>query len=183
VHLASSAMDTYEAVLEARFCVLYRGAILKVFKLAVSKVDSSLYLFPYAPAGMYYFGRLSIPAGERSASVPFDEQETSEETPKLSIHESGATPHQGRRSDGRPDVCITLFRTAWRTHRNGYMRSLQWLGTPWRTSQEVRLATECQFQNVSFWSVEGARGEEIQQIQRARNSTNPTRRAGMGAQV
>lgn len=82
-------MPVYEGVTEARLCVSYRGQVLRVCKLAVSRTDSSLYLFPYGPAGEYYFGRLSIPAGEQSATIPFDQQETSANTPKISIHESG----------------------------------------------------------------------------------------------
>lgn len=82
-------MPVYEAVTEARLCVSYRAEVLRVCKLAVSKTDSSLYLFPYGPAGEYYFGRLSIPAGKQSATIPFDQQETSANIPKISIHESG----------------------------------------------------------------------------------------------
>ncbi len=82
-------MPVYEGVTEARLCVSYRGQVFRVCKLAVSKVDSSLYLFPYGPAGVYFFGRLSIPAGEQSATIPFDQQETSADIPKISIHESG----------------------------------------------------------------------------------------------
>lgn len=82
-------MPVYEGVTEARLCVSYGGQVLRVCKLAVSKTDSSLYLFPYGPTGEYFFGRLSIPADEQSATVPFDQQETSASVPKISIHESG----------------------------------------------------------------------------------------------
>jgi hypothetical protein len=82
-------MPGYEGVTEARLCVSYRGQVLRACKFAVSKADGSIYLFPYGTSGAYFFGRLSIPAGERSATVPFDQQETSASVPKISIHESG----------------------------------------------------------------------------------------------
>lgn len=67
----------------------YAGDPLKVCKLAFSQRDSSLYLFPYATTGEYHFGRNSIPQGEQEATIPFDQQESSNQTPKISIHESG----------------------------------------------------------------------------------------------
>jgi hypothetical protein len=72
-----------------RFVVDRGGSLLQVCKLGFSAADVSLYLFPYSPSGKYSFGRMLFPASERSSTVPFDEQESSIETPKLSIHESG----------------------------------------------------------------------------------------------
>jgi hypothetical protein len=95
------AVTTYEDLVEVRFCVEYIGDPLRVCKLTFSQQDSSLYLFPYAPTGEYHFGRLSIPQGEQEATIPFDQQETSDQTPKISIHESGQVHVKaGRRMAG-----------------------------------------------------------------------------------
>jgi hypothetical protein len=72
-----------------RFVVDRGGSLLQVCKLGFSAADASLYLFPYSPGSNYSFGRMLFPASEESSTVPFDEQESSAETPKLSIHESG----------------------------------------------------------------------------------------------
>jgi hypothetical protein len=77
------------AVREARILVGYRESAYRLCKLAWSKTDASFYIFPYATAGLYSLGRHSVPNDSAEATVPFDQQETSTMTPKLSIHESG----------------------------------------------------------------------------------------------
>ncbi len=82
-------MATHRTVTTVRFCVRFHDAVLRVCKAAFSGQDGSIYLFRYGARGEYHFGRSSIPAGQQEATVPFDQQEASDSTPKLSFHESG----------------------------------------------------------------------------------------------
>ncbi len=70
-------------VREARILVQYRESVFRLCKFAWSKTDASFYIFPYAIAGLYFFGRHSIPSDSAEVTVPFDQQETSAKTPKL----------------------------------------------------------------------------------------------------
>jgi len=72
-----------------RILIEFDDVIRQVCKLAWSTNDASLYVFPYAPEGTFYFGQSSIPAGKTYARVPFEEQGSSDATPHLSIHRTG----------------------------------------------------------------------------------------------
>jgi hypothetical protein len=54
-----------------------------------SKSDASLYLFPYAPHGRYFFGGRHMDEVAFEDQVRFSDDPFSEAVPKLSIHESG----------------------------------------------------------------------------------------------
>jgi hypothetical protein len=80
---------TSELIREVRILADQGGDLRSLCKIALSQSDGSLYLFPYSAGGSFHFGRSSIPADEGQATIPFDDQETSPRTPKLSIHETG----------------------------------------------------------------------------------------------
>ncbi len=80
---------TYEDVKPVRMLVAQGGKISRLCKLGWTAGDASLYVFPYALEGRFHFGRASIPSSSERATVPFNNQETSESMPKLSVHESG----------------------------------------------------------------------------------------------
>lgn len=82
-------MTTYSRVRAVRLLVAHGGTIRRLSKVAWAADDASLYIFPYGREGRFHFGRASIPASEATATVPFDDQETSASVPKLSLHESG----------------------------------------------------------------------------------------------
>lgn len=77
-----------------RFLVKIREEYFSYFKVAVSKNDASIYLFPYAKTGRYYSGLCKLPEvyssrGKREVKVDYAEQLSAEKMPKLSIHETG----------------------------------------------------------------------------------------------
>lgn len=75
---------------EIRLLVQQDDLIWKVCKLAFSNTDASIYIFPYARAGYYYYGSQSIPEMQIQHTFNFVEHGVSSDSiPKLSIHESG----------------------------------------------------------------------------------------------
>lgn len=76
-------------VRELRLLVDLDGDVRSICKLAFSNRDASLYLFPYAPSGRYYYGDRSMKDVEFEDTFRFTDDNFSERVPKLSIHESG----------------------------------------------------------------------------------------------
>jgi hypothetical protein len=76
-------------VREVRILVRYGKNVRKIFKMALSQKDTSLYLFPYARQGTYFCGRRSMAGGQTCDSFDFTTGFEEESVPKLSIHESG----------------------------------------------------------------------------------------------
>lgn len=74
---------------EVRILIQWRNSLRKLCKIAFSDSDASLYLFPYAIEGKYHYGSKIMPSKEASLSFDFAEDIFQEQTPKLSIHESG----------------------------------------------------------------------------------------------
>ncbi|MEW6716383.1 MAG: hypothetical protein AB1345_02600 [Chloroflexota bacterium] len=74
---------------EVRILIQWRNSLRKLCKIAFVSRDASLYLFPYAPQGKYYYGSKTMPAKQVSLSFDFTEDIYQEQTPKLSIHEKG----------------------------------------------------------------------------------------------
>ena len=74
---------------EVRFLVEHQGKFLRLFKLAFSRRDASIYLFPYAPTGKYYFGGRSMPDANFKDTFDYTSNHFAKNVPKLSIHESG----------------------------------------------------------------------------------------------
>ena len=77
------------SVRELRILIKHRGMLRQVCKFAFSRSDASLYLFPYAAQGRYYYGSRSL--GEKQAQDTFDFTAgfVEDKVPKLSIHETG----------------------------------------------------------------------------------------------
>lgn len=61
----------------------------RLCKVAFSHRDASLYLFPYAAHGKYYYGGRSFAENQLQDSFNFTNGFSAESIPKLSIHESG----------------------------------------------------------------------------------------------
>lgn len=78
-----------ENVRELRLPVDLGNDVRAICKLSFSKRDVSLYLFPYAPSGRYYYGGSTIEGVEFQYTIQLTDQKYSEDLPKLSIHESG----------------------------------------------------------------------------------------------
>jgi len=74
---------------ELRLLLRWRGNLYKICKLAFSSTDASIYVFPYATSGRFYFRQANIHAGESSKNIAFTEDKMQETTPKISIHSSG----------------------------------------------------------------------------------------------
>lgn len=74
---------------EFRLLVKYLGKMYRLCKFAFSKSDASIYLFPYAPNGKYFFGKRSMPEKEFVDEFDYSLGGYTEDVPKLSIHESG----------------------------------------------------------------------------------------------
>ena len=74
---------------ELRLLVDLGNDLRKLAKVAFSKSDASLYLFPYAPHGRYYFGGRHMNEVEFEDQVRFSDDTFSDTLPKLSIHETG----------------------------------------------------------------------------------------------
>ena len=81
---------------EARVLVDHRGSVRRVCKLAFSHQDASLYLFPYAACGSYYYGGRSLTEAQFQDTFDFTKEFSANSIPKLSIHESGQV-HVGTR--------------------------------------------------------------------------------------
>lgn len=74
---------------ELRLLVDLGNDLRKIAKVAFSKSDASLYLFPYAPNGKYFFGGRHMEEVEFEDKIRFADDLYSENVPKLSIHETG----------------------------------------------------------------------------------------------
>lgn len=78
------------SIREFRFLVAYAGTHRKICKLTFSNKDASIYIFPYARQGRFFFGSQAM--GEQQIEQTFNFTEGSgfsEQIPKLSLHESG----------------------------------------------------------------------------------------------
>lgn len=58
-------------------------------KIAVSRADASLYLFPYAASGRYHYGTQALGEGQAELTFDYTTQAATDRVPKISIHESG----------------------------------------------------------------------------------------------
>jgi len=74
---------------ELRLLVDLGNDVRKIAKIAFSNSDASLYLFPYAPSGKYYYGGRHMDEVEFEDNVKFTDDLFSDRVPKLSIHETG----------------------------------------------------------------------------------------------
>lgn len=74
---------------EVRFLVQWRNSLRKLCKIAFSSKDASLYLFPYALKGKYHYGKKTLQAQQEYLTFNFKKDIFDDQTPKLSIHESG----------------------------------------------------------------------------------------------
>lgn len=92
--------------------VNYRGQLLRVCKLAFTKKDASIYLFPYAPQKRFYSGDSAIPENVIEATFDYATGQLSETAPKLSIHQSGQVhvTAAGRRVAPRMTVPLAKLR-------------------------------------------------------------------------
>jgi hypothetical protein len=77
------------SIREIRIIIQNQGVLRKLFKVAFSQKDASLYFFPYGPKGKYYYGNQSMQEYEIKQTFSFIDQFHAEKIPKLSIHESG----------------------------------------------------------------------------------------------
>lgn len=76
-------------VREIRILIQHRGVLRRLFKIAFSQKDASLYFFPYGPKGRYFYGLRSLHKYEIKHTFNYKEQLYSDKIPKLSIHQSG----------------------------------------------------------------------------------------------
>ena len=88
-HLLEISAMSPSDVRELRILVEHRQKLYRLCKLAFAKSDSSIYIFPYAREGKFFYGSRSMPERQFKDTFPFKEQLTSDEVPKISIHESG----------------------------------------------------------------------------------------------
>jgi hypothetical protein len=66
-----------------------RNGVLRTAAQVAFGADGSLYLVPYAPNGIYWYGETQIPTGQSSFDIPFKEHVAASARPKLSVHWSG----------------------------------------------------------------------------------------------
>ncbi len=81
---------------ELRLLVDLGDDLRKIAKVVFSKSDASLYLFPYAPSGRYYFGGRHMDEVEFEDNITFSDDLYSDSVPKLSIHETGQVHIQAK---------------------------------------------------------------------------------------
>jgi len=93
---------------ELRLLVDLGGDLRRIAKIAVSNTDASLYLFPYAPNGRYYFGGRRMNEVEFKDQVRFKDDLSSDDVPKLSIHETGQVHVQARGIRAGPNTISPL---------------------------------------------------------------------------
>lgn len=75
---------------EFRLLIAHAGKHRKMCKLTFSNKDASIYIFPYARQGRFFFGSQAMEEQQLQQTFNFIEgAEFSEQMPKLSIHESG----------------------------------------------------------------------------------------------
>jgi hypothetical protein len=74
---------------EVRLLVRHRGDLRRLCKFRFGQADGSLYVFPYAPNGRYFFGSRTLSERQSEDTFNFKEHLFSENVPHLSIHESG----------------------------------------------------------------------------------------------
>jgi len=74
---------------EIKILIQLQDSIRKLCKIAFSDSDASIYIFPYAKEKKYFYGQKSMPAKEESFSFNYSDDIFKEQTPKLSIHETG----------------------------------------------------------------------------------------------
>lgn len=87
---------------ELRLLVDLGNDIRKIAKTAFSKADASLYIFPYAPSGQYFYGGRHMDEVEFEDKVRFTEDVFSDHVPKLSIHETGQVHIKAKESIAGP---------------------------------------------------------------------------------
>jgi hypothetical protein len=66
-----------------------RNGALRAAAQVAFGADGSLYLFPYAAGGEYWYGAQTLPSGQGSFEVKFRDQVMATARPKLSVHWSG----------------------------------------------------------------------------------------------
>jgi len=90
------------SVRELRILLEHRGVLRGLCKLAFSNRDASLYLFPYAVHGKYYFGGRSMPDTIFEDKLDYSKGIFAGTTPKLSIHETGRVHIQASKARAGP---------------------------------------------------------------------------------
>jgi hypothetical protein len=74
---------------EVRLVAVVGDRRVALCKIAFSRRDASLYLFPYCSGSGYFVGVLDFPAKTTTLTFDFTKGVTCSGTPKLSVHESG----------------------------------------------------------------------------------------------
>lgn len=97
---------------ELRLLVEYAGETRKIAKIAFSDSDTSIYIFPYATEGKYYYGRRGMKEVEFEDQIHFTDDIFADVVPKLSIHESGRVHIKARKDIAGP--IFTAPFTEWR---------------------------------------------------------------------
>ena len=97
---------------ELRLLVDLGNDVRKIAKIAFSNSDASLYMFPYAPNGKYYYGGRHMDEVEFEDKVRFTDDIFSDQVPKLSIHETGQVHIKAKDSIAGPVLISHL--SEWR---------------------------------------------------------------------
>jgi hypothetical protein len=74
---------------EVRIILEHKSIQRKVFKLAFSKSDSSIYIFPYSIKNNYYYGTQQFEKNTNRKEFKYNKQFFTNDIPKLSYHQSG----------------------------------------------------------------------------------------------
>jgi hypothetical protein len=93
---------------ELRLLVDLGNDLRKIAKIAFSKTDASLYIFPYAPTGQYFYGGRHMEEVKFEDKVRFTEDVFSDQVPKLSIHETGQVHIKAKESVAGPVLISPL---------------------------------------------------------------------------
>ncbi len=78
-----------EDIRKIRIILRHKNKNRALCKVAFSKSDSSIYIFPYGKTGRYFYGEQKIEEQMMSNKFSYVEQFSSENIPKLSFHQSG----------------------------------------------------------------------------------------------
>jgi hypothetical protein len=108
--MADTFKQLASGIREFEVLVRLNAEIRRVCKLAFSNKDASIYLIPYAPGGSYYFGGESLPEQKLSRTFDFQEQQSSQTVPKISIHQSGRVHIRTARQEAGPLIIPALDR-------------------------------------------------------------------------
>ena len=91
-----------DSLRELRLLVDLGNDLRSIAKLAFSSSDASLYLFPYAPSGKYFYGGRQMGEVKFEDEIRFTDDLFSDQVPKLSIHETGQVHVQAKGSRAGP---------------------------------------------------------------------------------